>query len=673
VVPFYSLRMRARASAVRAALTAAVFTLLAAALLAGAAIASPADPEGKGGATDVAVVGSDHDEPDGTTDSGGDEGDDEGDDGEAGEPAPAPVEPEPAPQPEAPDEPGTGNVPDTGATDKPGDKDDPGKQDKPEKDDDSGKQDKPDKDDDDEDDEDDDDGSGQLPDQGGSANPGDGTGTQKDSATVPQAVTLPVTPAVPAPRAEPRSRNRPRAQRRADRRAADRPVANPGGGGGDAGQAVGSADGGGVADAADSGSAGGPAAAEARREAAAAAEAAEAAEQRRARREEARRRREAAEEGSPVTRTVTRTVSDIVEVVPDSMKAALAALAALAVLLGGGYFFSTARARRLARQRKELLNEVGLLQGALLPAVPAAVGGLRTSVAYRPAEGVGAGGDFYDVVPLTGGRVGFILGDVSGHGRSALERTAFMRYTLRAYLEAGLEPRVALQVADRVIDENLGDDFATVLLAVHDPENGSLTYASAGHPAPIITGPEEHEPVTAASSPPIGVGVRTGLRQTTVPLEPGAVACFYTDGLSEARTDDGIMGRWRLGKLVSELGRDADAEKLLDSVARESRLLSDDMATVLITPTAGVTAGGFRTEQLEVSEDELDGGLARRFLEACDVTEAEAEDAERQARAVASQFGGAVLHVVLGNRHRVEVLPRNVESIEAASRRAAAR
>jgi Stage II sporulation protein E (SpoIIE) len=369
---------------------------------------------------------------------------------------------------------------------------------------------------------------------------------------------------------------------------------------------------------------------------------------------------------------VTNTVERLVEVVPDELKAALAALAALSVMLGVGYLLAALRARRLARQRGELLQEVGLLQTALLPPVPDRVGALLTSVAYRPADGPGAGGDFYDVLPLTGGRVGFILGDVSGHGRGALARTAFMRYTLRAYLEAGLEPRVALQVAGRVIDDNLGGDFATVLLAVHDPDTGSLTYASAGHPAPLVVGPEPHEPITAASSPPIGVGVRTGLRQTTVPLVPGAVACLFTDGLMEARTEDGILGRERLTELLDEISDDATARRLIEKVAAEANVLSDDMAAVVVSPTAGVTTGLFRTEQLELSTRELEGPIARRFLEACGLSDQEVDDAERDARMLAERFGGVVLHVVFGNRLRVEVLPRNVESIEAASRRVSA-
>ncbi len=372
--------------------------------------------------------------------------------------------------------------------------------------------------------------------------------------------------------------------------------------------------------------------------------------------------------GPPIIRSVPRFVQEV----PAALKFALAVAGVLAFLLGFAALLTTLRNRSLDRQRRDLLQEVGLLQSALLPPVPDRVGGLRTSVAYRPADGPGAGGDFYDVLPLPGGRVGFILGDVSGHGRGALARTAFMRYTLRAYLEAGLEPRVALQVAGRVIDENLGGDFATVLLAVHDPETGSLTYATAGHPAPLVVGPQPHQPVTAGSSPPIGVGVRTGLRQTTVPLVSGSVAAMFTDGLLEARTEGGLLGRERLSELLEELGDDATARGLVQAVNSEARVMSDDIAAVVIQPTNAATAGLFRTEQLELTSRELETDIAERFLEACGVTAADMESALYDARMISDRFGGVILHVVFGNRLRVEVLPRNVESIEAASRRAAA-
>jgi hypothetical protein len=385
---------------------------------------------------------------------------------------------------------------------------------------------------------------------------------------------------------------------------------------------------------------------------------------RRARPDEAK----ATRQGPPIIREIPQ----FVEQVPAALKFALAVTGVLSILLALAGFVTTMRNRSLARQRRDLLQEVGLLQSALLPPVPDRVGGLRTSVAYRPADGPGAGGDFYDVLPLPGGRVGFILGDVSGHGRGALARTAFMRYTLRAYLEAGLEPRVALQVAGRVIDENLGGDFATVLLAVHDPETGSLTYATAGHPAPLVVGPQPHDPVTAGSSPPIGVGVRTGLRQTTVPLVPGSVAAMFTDGLLEARTEGGLLGRDRLEELLEELGDDATARGLVEAVNKVARVMSDDIAAVVIQPTNAATAGLFRTEQLELTARELDSQIAERFLEACGVSDQEVQTAIYDARMIADRFGGVILHVVFGNRLRVEVLPRNVESIEAASRRAAA-
>jgi hypothetical protein len=376
---------------------------------------------------------------------------------------------------------------------------------------------------------------------------------------------------------------------------------------------------------------------------------------------------DAAEDDAPTT--VTRTVKDIVEVVPGPVKLAIGALALMSAVLAGGYLLTSMRARRLARQRADLLQDVGLLQTALLPPVPAVVGALRTSVAYKPSEGVGAGGDFYDALTLADGKSAFILGDVCGHGRQALGRTAFMRYTLRAYLEAGLEPSHALQVAGPVIDQHLGGEFATVVLAVHDPRTGSLTYACAGHPAPLVVGPTRPEPVLAGASPPIGLGMRTGVRQTTVPLPPGSVACLYTDGLAEARTEEGILGRPRLADILDELGRDATALQVIDRVTEESRVVTDDMATVVLSPTAGVTVGGFREEVLEVNLEEVRDGLAERFLTACGVLEPRLSRAVSEAEVWAESHAAAVLRVSFGTREAlVEVLPRNVETLATVSR-----
>ena len=272
---------------------------------------------------------------------------------------------------------------------------------------------------------------------------------------------------------------------------------------------------------------------------------------------------------------------------PEPLLTLLGSLGVLSLVLGLGYLAATVRAGRLDRQRADLLDEVGLLQTALLPEVPAVVGQVRTSVAYRPSDGPAAGGDFYDAMTLPDGRAAFILGDVCGHGRQALARTAFVRYTLRAYLEAGMEPRSALQVAGTVIDDHMDGEFATAVIAVHDPAQGTLTYASAGHPAPLVAGPARPEAIVAASSPPVGMGLRTGVRQTVLPLPPGSVVCLYTDGLAEARTERGVLGRPRLGDILADMGRDATAAEMLDRVAAEATLVSDDMATMVLVPTAG--------------------------------------------------------------------------------------
>ncbi|MFL5883635.1 MAG: PP2C family protein-serine/threonine phosphatase, partial [Thermoleophilaceae bacterium] len=254
--------------------------------------------------------------------------------------------------------------------------------------------------------------------------------------------------------------------------------------------------------------------------------------------------------GDPVGRTLTK----LVKVVPGPIKVIIALLATLAALLGMRSFVHSRRARRLERQREELLDDVGLLQRALLPDVPARIGALETSVGYRPADGPAAGGDFYDVFEIQGGRVAVIVGDVCGHGRQALAQTALIRYTLRAYMDAGLGPRAALQVAGRALANDIAGELTTVVVAVYDPDEAALTYACAGHEPPILLGPAAHEPVVGGAAPPLGAGIETGIRETRVPLPAGATACFFTDGLVEARVNGGLVGRAKLTEMLSELG-----------------------------------------------------------------------------------------------------------------------
>lgn len=347
------------------------------------------------------------------------------------------------------------------------------------------------------------------------------------------------------------------------------------------------------------------------------------------------------------------------------MGSGAALIAAVTSGLAAGYLLAWLRLRRLGSQRATLREEIGVLQRALLPPVPERLAAVRTSVAYRPSEGLGAGGDFYDALTLPGDRAAFILGDVAGHGREAVAQTAFMRFTLRAYLEAGMGPREALQVANPVIGQHLEPGaFATAVIAVHDPATSSLTYACAGHPPPLIVGPERPEAVLAAGSPPIGLDLRTGLRETVQPLRPGAVICLYTDGLAEARKATRILGRPRIGDFVEELGPTAPASELLERVAAEARIVTDDMAAVLIRPTGAMGEPGARHERLEVDADDVAGGLAEQFLAACRVGAGERAWIAAEAGRLADEHGTAIVDVTFAaSGSAAAVLPGNVVGI----------
>jgi serine phosphatase RsbU (regulator of sigma subunit) len=357
------------------------------------------------------------------------------------------------------------------------------------------------------------------------------------------------------------------------------------------------------------------------------------------------------ETSSPLTRTLTK----IVGVVPTPIRMLIGALLALALGLGVRSRLIARRARRLERQRGELLEDVGLLQAALLPVAPARLGPVGTTAAYRPAAGPGAGGDFYDVFALEDGQLAVIVGDISGHGRKALPHTALVRFTMRAYLEAGLSPRGAVQTAATVLERQLGDSFATVIAATYNPRTRRLIYAGAGHPPPVVLargpGQEPLELLTMCSAPPLGVGLASGTRQTIVEIPGGAQICFYTDGVTEARVGSELFGFARLAQTLAAIGAEGSAAELLDRVSAQADRRPDDMAACLLNISGPSATPHAVIEEVELDRESVASERVTQLLLACGVEAQEAATVLRSAARIVADTGSVVLEVHRADGH----------------------
>ncbi len=353
---------------------------------------------------------------------------------------------------------------------------------------------------------------------------------------------------------------------------------------------------------------------------------------------------------------VVRTVRDVVEVVPTGVWFALGAAGLLVFLFALLTAIEARRARRLVAKQQLLLADLGALQEAILPVVPEVVGGLELSTAHRPSAGPAAGGDFRDVVPLRDGRVAVVVGDIAGHGPEGLGKAALVRFTLRAHLEAGADPREALAIAGAAMSDHFDDDFATVAVAVHDPVAASLTYATAAHDAPLVLGPGAHEPVFASATPPLGAGGRTARRQTVVPFPANSLVCLLTDGLLEARTRRGLVGRDRLQRLLSELGPNATADELFELVSAHATV-QDDVAICIARARLGEDSGRWRQEELHLSGGYDATDEAASFLIACGV---DAGDRLEALAAVHVAGGHVVVSVRIQDGRPVDVTVRPI-------------
>jgi serine phosphatase RsbU (regulator of sigma subunit) len=383
---------------------------------------------------------------------------------------------------------------------------------------------------------------------------------------------------------------------------------------------------------------------------------------------------------SPIVTTITR----IVGVVPTPVWAAIGTLLALAFALAVRSRLAALRARRLEKQRSQLLEDVGLLQSALLPVIPSRLGPVGTSVAYRPAAGPGAGGDFYDVFALEDGQLAIIVGDLSGHGRQALPHTALVRFTLRAYLEAGLSPREALRTAGSVLERQLGGSLATVVVATYQPRDRILVYASAGHPPPLVLGLEGRRgrpqangaasafsvssaaSVTACSSPPIGAGIPTGTRQTVLSIPGKARVCFHTDGVTESRVGGELFGSQRLAQTLAGLGPGATAAALLDNVADATDTRGDDMAACLLCLEGGASAPVVLQEELLLGNEAPARDRTEDFLLACGLERLQAAELIGSAELAAGRAGSMLLVLrYSGGLPVLTLAPDNVAPLHA--------
>jgi serine phosphatase RsbU (regulator of sigma subunit) len=187
-----------------------------------------------------------------------------------------------------------------------------------------------------------------------------------------------------------------------------------------------------------------------------------------------------------------------------------------------------------------------MLQEASLPTVLPALPDVYLCAYYRPGNSEATiGGDWYDAFLLEDGRLVLTIGDVLGKGLAAAVTMGKIRQAMRAVARLLPEPNALLDAADHTVrsDSALNDIYATALAGIYDPHRQSFTFASAGHPGPVLRRPDGS--IEEFWLPGTLLGMRDGnneVETVTVELPPGSALVFVTDGLLEATRDldDGI-------------------------------------------------------------------------------------------------------------------------------------
>jgi phosphoserine phosphatase RsbU/P len=273
--------------------------------------------------------------------------------------------------------------------------------------------------------------------------------------------------------------------------------------------------------------------------------------------------------------------------------------------LAGSFNSMTASIEDLLLQsavKKRLEEELRIaheIQMSLLPQGPLRMPGLSVTALCVPAREVG--GDYYDFLPLDDHRVGVLIADVSGKGTSAALYMAELKGLMLSLSRIHSSPRELLITANRIIAPHLdARSFITMTYALVDLETETMTYARAGH-TPLIYLPgraaEAESPRVQILAPDglvLGLKLDGGemfdrlLEEKTIPLRPGDLYLFFTDGITEAMNGgDDCFGESRLGDLIqahAHLPPDQLRERVLREIASfvGDAPQHDDMTMILL-------------------------------------------------------------------------------------------
>lgn len=240
------------------------------------------------------------------------------------------------------------------------------------------------------------------------------------------------------------------------------------------------------------------------------------------------------------------------------------------------------REEREARERlSKEARDARTIQESLLPKAPPEIPGFRISGLSIPAGEVG--GDWYDFIPFRDGSWGLVLADVSGKGTAAALLMSATRGMLRSLVETCGSPAEVLSRLNHLMVEDFPSGrFVTLIFAVLNPANRTLSFASAGHLPPLLIDSEGAQFLTSESGMPLGLS-NGDFSNTKVQLHNGSKLLLYSDGITEAAgINDEEYGPDRLSQHLQK--NDASTESILADIRKHVRGtgLQDDATVILI-------------------------------------------------------------------------------------------